>query len=416
MNRRPKFHFTPKTGWINDPNGLICIDGIYHLFYQYYPDGMVWGPMHWGHAVSKDLISWEELEIALYPDELGYIFSGSCILDEDNVSGFGKNALIAFYTNHNPQTGEQQQSIAYSLDYIHFTKYNHNPVINNSIDAPDYKKDFRDPKVFKNNIKGGYSMILSAGNILEFYHSYNLICWNKTGEFNPGEDGFDGICECPDCFRLNDKWILTLSSIISDDKVSLPLAERGFSNAHVMQYFVGEFDGDTFINTDKSTEPHVLDYGTDNYAMVSFSNLDETIMLGWGEHWDYAANVPANDYRGKMTIARRVKLANTKNGFRLAFEPVINSDITVKSYDRHPGDNISLFGIRIVILENQIIVDRSKSSMKTDFDEHLHMDNYNIFTAERFKGGACHIDVVCDEGYYEIFADDGLESFSVMTF
>ena len=133
--KRPQYHFTPKKGWINDPNGMVYIDGEYHLFYQHYPDDIVWGPMHWGHAVSNDLLQWEHKDIALYPDELGYIFSGSCIYDKENVSGLGTKdnpPLIAFFTHHDPENGRQQQSIAYSLDKEHFIKYEGNPIITNA--------------------------------------------------------------------------------------------------------------------------------------------------------------------------------------------------------------------------------------------------------------------------------------------
>ena len=139
---RPQFHFTPKKGWINDPNGLCYANGVYHMFYQHYPDDTKWGPMHWGHATSKDLLSWEHQEIALYPTEDEYCFSGSAIIDDEGV-------MRLFYTSHNPKTGEQTQSMAYSSDYIHFEKYNGNPIIENSKDSSCFKKDFRDPKVIK---------------------------------------------------------------------------------------------------------------------------------------------------------------------------------------------------------------------------------------------------------------------------
>ena len=139
MNR-PNFHFTPPKGWMNDPNGMVYMDGEYHLFYQHYPDDIVWGPMHWGHAISRDLLHWEHKKIALCPDELGYIFSGSCIYDKENCSGLGTKEtppLLAFFTHHDPKSGRQQQSIAYSLDKEHFIKYEGNPVIANI-----EKKDF----------------------------------------------------------------------------------------------------------------------------------------------------------------------------------------------------------------------------------------------------------------------------------
>lgn len=474
MNR-PKYHFTPKKGWINDPNGTIFLNGEYHLFYQHYPEGLVWGPMHWGHATSKDLINWEHKEIALFPDELGYIFSGSCIYDEENVSGLGDNEnkpLIAFYTSHNPETGEQQQSIAYSYNFEHFTKYEKNPIISNlkylddvnplSVGEnrvpekqinPDYQIDFRDPKVFKNPVKGGYSMVLAAGRKLEFFHSLNLIDWKKTGEFNPSENGFGGICECPDCFCLEvnyaqdknntqsdssnadlkkdgakqHKWILSLSNIIEDDKVGKSLAEGGYPNAHVMQYFVGEFNGDTFIDTEKYEEPLVLDYGTDNYAMVTFANSDKPLMIGWGEHWDYAATIPALDYRGKMTLIRSVKLVDTKKGYRLQFVPeILNQKIqekVVKHYNISIGDEIGftsslkpeMDAIKMKATQDKIVITRNLSSETKLVSEFFQKENYNKYTAKRILNGNCEITVIEDEGYFEIFADSGFVMFSIMT-
>lgn len=424
---RPKFHFTPQKGWMNDPNGAIYIDGYYHLFYQHFPFDIVWGPMHWGHAVSKDLLHWEHKEIALYPDQFGYIFSGSCILDEDNVTGFGKAgkpALIAIYTSHNGQTGEQQQCIAYSTDYENFTKYKGNPVIKNTIDESAYKVDFRDPKVFKNPINGGFSMVLATGTILEFYHSMDLIHWKKTGEFDPAIHGFSGICECPDCFPIlveetqEEKWILSLSSILDEEKVGLPLSQKGYSNAHVMQYFVGEFNGDAFVDTEESEIPLILDYGTDNYAMVTFSNCKEPVYIGWGEHWDYVSSSPAKEYRGKMTIPRIAKLMSIDQGYRLSFAPYVETNkreycinvwecVTIQNAYNNP--------ITISVTEEEIIIDRRKAG-ELSFHEALEKEEYTYLCAKRFKKGKCNVLVIEDKGFFEIFAEDGLITFSVMTY
>ena len=166
---RPNIHFTAPKNWINDPNGMVYFNGEYHLFYQHYPEATNWGPMHWGHAVTRDLIHWEHKPIALYPDELGFIFSGSAIIDKENVSGFGVNGkppIVAVFTNHGLEDGKEVQSIAYSTDYEHFEKYYGNPVIVN-----EEKNDFRDPKVFYNPIKKGFSLVVAAGEEVEFYFS-----------------------------------------------------------------------------------------------------------------------------------------------------------------------------------------------------------------------------------------------------
>ena len=163
---RLQFHFTPPAKWMNDPNGLVYLNGKYHLFYQYYPDGIVWGPMHWGHAVSYDLFHWEHLPIALYPDKLGWIFSGSAVIDKMDTSGFGKNAMVAIFTYHNDKIWKsgnkntESQGIAYSTDEGKtWTKYKGNPVLNNS-----GEQDFRDPKVFWNETIQKWNMVLAVGD------------------------------------------------------------------------------------------------------------------------------------------------------------------------------------------------------------------------------------------------------------
>lgn len=420
-----KFHFTPPKGWTNDPNGLIRIGDEYHIFYQHYPDGIVWGPMHWGHAVSKDLLTFEHKEIAITPDELGYAFSGSSVLDVRNVSGLGtseKPALLCFYTSHNPKTGEQQQSVAYSLDYRIFQKYGGNPVIQNTKEDPAYKVDYRDPKVFENPVKGGYTMVLAAGKKLEFQHSTDLFHWNKTGEYAPGVHGFDGICECPDCFPLSlpdgtVRWILLLSTILEEKDVGKKAAEGGFPYAHVMQYFVGTFDGDTF-REDEGNPPLVLDFGPDNYAMVSFAGCTETILYGWGEHWDYVTDVPAETYRGKMTVPRLTRLADTKNGLRMAMLPPEN--VPQRKVTVQQGESVAVVNSKgneviLSVEADVIVVDRSRTTGGID-SRFLQKEAYNVFRAERYTEGAVEFVLVEDEDFFEIFAENGLLVFSLMTY
>jgi len=420
MNR-PQYHFTPPKNWTNDPNGLVYIDGEYHLFYQHYPDDIVWGPMHWGHAVSTDLLHWEHKEIALYPDELGYIFSGSCIYDRENVSGLGtvdNPPLIAFFTHHEPEAGRQQQSIAYSVDKEHFIKYEGNPVIPNT-----KKKDFRDPKVFENPVLGGLTMAVAAGLDIEFYHSDNLITWQLTGTFTPGECGYGGVCECPDCFPLETeegiKWILIVSMCLSEEDV-LQAMERGeCASAHMMQYYIGEFDGRTFRDTVCAEEPLKLDFGLDNYAAVTFANCKDRILLGWGENWNYVKVTPAGDYRGKMTLARKLSLVNTRFGYRLCCEPIGLSG-EEWTYDSTFSLKIctkSGKSLRIHIDENEVVIDRSECGVyAVTQDEEIKKKNYDILRSPRFTPEKGVLKVIEDEGYFEIFADNGLAVFSVMTY
>jgi len=423
MDRTYNYHFTPPKGWTNDPNGLVYINGVYHLFYQHYPHDIVWGPMHWGHAVSKDLLHWEHKPIAIYPTEEEYIFSGSCVYDKENVSGLGTKEqppLVAFYTAHNPVTGEEQQSVAYSTDYETFTKYTGNPVIENKKDMsgdetkenPAFKKDFRDPKVFPNPILGGFSMVLAAGHQMEFYHSMNLLFWEKTGEFAPKE-GFREICECPDCFPVETdegtKWILTLSL-----------------TSHIMPYYVGEFNGNTFVvekdEFEESANTPLLDYASDNYAMVTFANCSEPLMLGWGESWDYVSQTPAKNYRGKMTMARTVRLIKTAAGWRLQFAPATLSGVAKEDIWQgvlKPGEQKEFLlpeGKKLVlsVTEEEILVDRSHAG-DLSFSDYLQTKAAS-FSAKRVKTGNCNITVIQDNGYFEIFAEDGFVVFSVMTY
>jgi len=412
VDKRYNYHFTPPVGWMNDPNGMVYINGVYHLFYQHYPKDIIWGPMHWGHATSTDLMHWEHQLVAIFPTEEEYIFSGSCMYDRENRSGLGtkeKPPLLAFYTGHNPVTGEEQQCIAYSTDFVTFTKYEGNPVIKNSLEDGEYKKDFRDPKVFANPVFGGYSMVLAAGHQLEFYHSVDLLSWKKTGEFEQ-KGGFTDICECPDCFPMETnegtKWILTLSL-----------------TSHVMPYYVGEFNGRTFVEEEADyyrDVPLLMDYGMDNYAMVSFSGSPELLLMGWGESWDYASQTPAKEYRGKMTMARTCLLVKTEQGWRLKFTPVGEVDekdrrkITLKT-----GEKISLEtpkgdSLILSVTESEIIVDRSIAG-DMSFSDRL-TEHGLAHSAKRVYSGDCSITVIKDNGYFEIFAEDGLVTFSVMTY
>lgn len=404
-------HFEPLKGWMNDPNGTIVIDNVFHLFYQYYPDDIKWGPMHWGHAVSTDGINWEHKKVALFPDDLGYIFSGSCILDTQNASGLGDGTaapLLAVYTCHNPQTQEQQQCIAFSLDYETFTPYKSNPIISNRKADTDFKKDFRDPKVFENPILGGFSMVLAVGAAIEFYHSHNLIDWEKTGAFELESLGLNGISECPDCFFIRgdkcSKWVLTFSLCGND-------------TPNIMPYFIGEFDGQCFI-PDAFDEIRLLDYSLDNYASVTFSGTSDRVMIGWGECWSYAQDTPASDKRGKMTCIKTVSLVEINDSLCLSFTPF--AEFEPVSYLVSPGDTLSFptkngGSLSITVSEDSITVDRTKAIM-THFHDCFCDCVYSVFNAKRNYTGDCDILIVEDNGYFEIFADHGTVLFSVNTY
>lgn len=308
---RPSYHFTANHGWINDPNGMVYYNGEYHLYYQYNPYGSRWGNMHWGHAVSKDLVTWKQLPYGIAPDSLGSIFSGSAVIDKKNTSGFGENALIAIYTS----AGRiQTQSIAYSHDDGRtFIKFDGNPVLSD-LEYPD----FRDPKVFWHDKSDKWIMSLATGQTITFYGSKDLKKWDRLSEFGEGIGSHNGVWECPDLFHLTyngvTKWILFVSN-----------NPGGPNGGSATQYFIGDFDGTTF-KADKLPYPIWLDYGRDNYAGVTWSNINESdgrkLFIGWMNNWDYANDIPPINFRGAMTLPREMKLVHNGKHLIIANPPV----------------------------------------------------------------------------------------------
>ncbi len=318
---RPLFHFTPNQGWMNDPNGMVFLNGQYHLFFQHYPDGTIWGPMHWGQATSKNLVQWKEQPIALYPDSIGMIFSGSAVLDKDNTSGLGRGGiapLVAIFTQHNMsgekagRTDFQNQSIAYSLDEGKtWTKYAGNPVLK----TPNIK-DFRDPKVIWHAPTQKWIMSLAVADHVEFYSAPNLINWTKESEIGKNLFAHGGVWECPDLLQINKNgktiWVLLVS-----------MNPGGPNGGSATQYIVGDFDGHAF--KPYSTDIKWMDYGPDNYAGVTFSNVgDRNILIGWMSNWNYANVVPTDKWRSAMTVPRELSLIEQpiyKNG-------IVNAKLT----------------------------------------------------------------------------------------
>lgn len=295
---RPQVHYTPAKNWINDPNGMVYVDGTYHLYYQYNPQGNSWGNMSWGHATSTDLIHWTEQNVAMVRNEWGDIFSGSAVLDKDNVAGFGQNAIIAFYTGSGDH---QQQCMAYSTDGgMTFTQYEGNPIIPNTVLG-----DFRDPKVVWHEESKTWIMCLALGwsQQIEFWGSKNLKNWEKLSTFTTDAARSNiGQWECPDLLRLpyngDEKWVLIVSN-----NPGGPVGGSG------TEYFVGDFDGKEFKAMDLEY-PLWLDYGADNYAGVTWSNAPggRCIMIGWMNNWNYCGDVPCNPWRSAMTLPRELIL------------------------------------------------------------------------------------------------------------
>jgi fructan beta-fructosidase len=428
---RPQFHYSPPCHWINDPNGLVYFEGEYHLFYQFNPVGLTWGPMHWGHAVGQDLIHWETLPIALYPDDLGTIFSGSVVVDHDNTAGFGRDAMVAVYSY-----SIQTQGVAYSLDRGRtWTKYKGNPVIE------ALAKDFRDPKVFWHDKSGQWIMVIAAGNQVRLFTSPNLRDWTQTSSFAGGRSA--AVWEVPDLFPLEiegqTKWVLLVSVNA--------LAPAGGSGT---QYFIGDFDGRTFTS-DNPTTTLWLDYGPDNYAGTTWNNEPDNkrIFVGWMNNWGYAERIPTSPWRGAMTIPREFRLVRTSKGIRLAQTPVASveqlrtliatrDDIDVSGelpLDDVHGRTLDIiaefepgtakrFGIdvhrgadgRTRILYNamqgQLLISRSTKTEQGDiagfspaFGAPLDVENYGL-----------RLRILVDESSVEVFANDGLVAITSQTF
>ena len=302
---RPSYHFTPLYGWMNDPNGMVYKDGEYHLYFQYNPYGSKWGNMHWGHAVSKDLVHWEHLDPAIARDPVGHIFSGSSVVDKKNTAGFGKDAIIAIYTN-NSVNHDEVQCIAYSNDNGRtFTKYEGNPVL-----TPfDGLKDFRDPKVFWYEKGKCWYMIVSADKETRFYKSKNLKKWDYVSAFGKGLGQQPCQYECPDFFQLpvngdkkKMKWVMTMN-----------INPGCWFGGSATEYFVGDFDGKKFTCPD-ADEVKWLDWGKDHYATVTFSNTGDRVLgITWMSNWQYANLTPFKQNRGANGLPRELKLYE-KNG------------------------------------------------------------------------------------------------------
>ncbi|MFK7921196.1 MAG: glycoside hydrolase family 32 protein [Bacteroidia bacterium] len=441
---RPQYHFSPPAKWMNDPNGMVFYEGEYHLFYQYYPDSTVWGPMHWGHAVSEDLVNWQHLPIALYPDSLGLIFSGSAVIDWNNSSGLapeGEVPMVAIFTYHNME-GErngsldfQTQGIAYSLDKGRtWTKYEGNPVIPN----PGLK-DFRDPKVFWHDASESWVMIFARGDQVQIYRSPNLKEWTLASEFGVDQGSHGGVWECPDLFQLKvpaseeKKWVMIVS-----------LGRGGANGGSGTMYFIGDFDGTSFSNNNSPETVLWLDYGTDNYAGVTWSDVPKEdgrrLFMGWMSNWHYATLVPTEKWRSAMTIGRELQLAETEAGLRMISMPVAEQDQLrqdaqqiaagevngkrvlasdsrlaelLLSFEYDPKAPPSKFGVRfsntkgeeylvgLDLKTNEFYTDR-RNAGKTDFSEHFA----KLHTAPRISS-ATKVDfhLYLDLASMELFAD-----------
>ena len=312
---RPVYHHTPLYGWMNDANGLVYKDGEYHLYFQYNPYGSKWGNMHWGHSVSKDLVHWEHLAPAIARDTLGHIFSGSSIVDQENVAGYGAGNILAFYTSASDKNG-QIQCLAFSKDNGRtFTKYEKNPIL-----CPaDGLRDFRDPKVFRYEPEDKWVMIVSADKEMRFYDSKNLKDWNYMSSFGEGYGVQPCQFECPDMVELpvdgdlnRKKWALIVN-----------VNPGCYFGGSATQYFTGDFDGKKFSCDSQPNVTKWLDWGKDHYATVCFSNAGErTIAVPWMSNWQYCNIVPTKQFRSANALPRELSLYTQDGEIYLSAVPV----------------------------------------------------------------------------------------------
>lgn len=333
---RPVYHHTPAYGWMNDANGLVFKDGEYHLYFQYNPYGSVWGNMHWGHSVSRDLVHWQHLPVAIERDTMGHIFSGSCVVDARNDAGTGTNNIIAFYTSHrNMQPGHQRQvqCMAYSSDNGRtFTKYEGNPII-----TPfDGLENFRDPKVFWYAPQEKWVMIVSADKNMRFYESRNLKDWTYMSEWGEGYGPQPNQFECPDFIQLpvdGDKQRMKWVMIVNIN----PGFVYGGSGT---MYFVGDFDGHRFTCDTKPDCVKWLDWGKDHYATVCFSNTgDRTIAVPWMSNWQYANLTPSKgQYRSANALPRELNLYTAADGQLLLSAAPVKELSSLRGKEEKIGD------------------------------------------------------------------------------
>ena len=363
---RPIYHHTPAYGWMNDPNGMFYKDGVWHLYYQYNPYGSQWENMTWAHSTSTDLMHWENQGEVIQPDALGTIFSGNSVVDKENTAGFGKDVVIAFYTSAG---NAQTQSLAYSTDNgMSFKKYANNPIITS--DVPD----FRDPKVFWNDDLNQWNLILASGQQMNIYSSKNLKDWKYESCFGEEYGNHGGVWECPDLLKIGDKWVLICN-----------INPGGPFGGSATQYFVGTFDGHKFTCESKPEVTKWMDYGKDHYATVSFSNAPNgrIVVLPWMSNWQYANQVPTQQFRSANGLPRDVSLYNYNGEEYVSVKP---SPEVLNAFEQKASGRFQTASY----LEVTNIKSNASIVLSNDKDEYVTMvyDGKNgIFSMDRTQSG-----------------------------
>jgi len=452
IDYRPAHHYSPPKNWVNDPNGLVYLDGEYHLFYQYNPFGDKWGHMSWGHAVSKDLKSWETLPVALPEFDNGdstqtMIFSGCVVIDSANTAGFFekgfKKGMVAIFTSHIDKAGKgqaQHQSLAYSADKGRTWKYyDKNPVLDLKM------KDFRDPNVIWYPEKQVWLMTVAKPleYTVQFYESKGLKKWNLLSEFGKQGDTTK-IWECPSLVKVplenatEEKWVLMISS------------GHRQKNYLAMQYFVGDFDGKDFT-PQKQNEVFYIDEGKDFYAAIPFNNLPKSqpnpIIIGWLNDWEYAREIPTGTWRGSFSIPRKLALTNDGGTYKLMQTPIVTDNIPTETItlNAHKAIHVKVastsnntYRLKLIvnILDskgfelNLLKNDNEKSILSYDVaTERLSFDRTQsgkVDFHKRFKSvetmtvkpqnNQLKLDIIMDKSVVEIFANDGQKVLTDLVF
>ncbi|MCW2739206.1 glycoside hydrolase family 32 protein [Nocardioides sp.] len=426
---RPRDHFTPQRGWLNDPNGLVVHDGEHHLFFQHHPHSLEPGPMSWGHAVSTDLLTWTELPTALVGSDSEHIWSGSVVHDTANTSGLapdGRAPLVALYTRFDPATGIQSQCAAHSLDRGRtWETYAGNPVLDIGSTA------FRDPKVFREGDGWAMVLVLAEDRTVELYRSTDLLTWEHASSFGP--EGFtDGVWECPDLVVVPVEGTSETAAVLL---VSVQAGGPGGGSG--MQYFVGELDERGFRSTQAA---RWVDHGADFYAAISYADGPEPVVQAWMSNWQYADRVPATDFRGSMSLARRLSLRRRDEGLVLVQRPVARAgELVVELTGQNLTDTLPLpveatsyrvvaeiepgtadrLGLQVRVGEGEhttiridpaagtVALDRTRSGVE------VHPEFPAVHTAPLPPrggpggGGPVRLEVVVDVASVEVFVGDG---------
>ena len=398
---RPQFHFTTRRGWINDPNGCIWHDGLYHLYYQHNPLEREWENMTWGHATSPDLLHWTEQPPVLHPDSLGTMFSGSAVFDKDNTSGFGTKKIAPLvYAYTADRSDKETQCIAYSLDGgMTLHKYEGNPVIDSHEKWQTH--DTRDPRLFWYEAGQHWVLVLNERNGHSIYTSDNLRDWTYQSHVN-------GFWECPDLFPLpvdgnpnNVRWVML-----------------GASNT----YMIGSFDGKVFT---PESGKHRFSTGA-IYAAQTFNNVPDgrRIQIGW-------ANIDHRGmpFRGQMLLPTELSLRTTKEGVRLVSKPIkevetllsplYNSESALKEQDVNKALHAYLKQDGLHLRATLNLTYATSAGLKfdgqtlIDYDLNRNTLNGQFYSPQDPTSLSLTMDIYIDRTSIEVFIDDGLYSFSM---